>query len=180
MTGHRGCSANSSDGTVVEGSRHKKLKLEYPPSKEAQSLLIKSACVRSHFVVQSQNAGEEIETSKKSLSKVEAELDDMEKKVQSAKKEVKDLKSRLGEDDVIAALRTELTAMKAGLDAAQLEKDAAAKLFEEKLNAKNQELGDLHRQLETERAWHKEDKHEAYARFGNDVVALIRKFKATT
>lgn len=182
MTEHCGRSGNSSDGTLVERSKLRKIKLEYSPPEEPPSLhsrsLIMSACVESDFFGHSHGASEKIETSKKSLSNLEVELNDMEKKVQSAKKEVKGLKSWLGKDDVISVWRSEVTALKAELAAAKVEKDSAAELFDEKLKAKNQELEDLHRQLATERARHKEEKDEAYAQFGNDVFALIGKFKA--
>lgn len=182
MTEHLGGSGTSSDGRIGKRSKLKNIKLDYTPPEETQSLhsrsLIKSTCVDSHFFAHSQRASEEIQTSKKSLSNLEAELDDVQKKVQSAKKEVKGLKSKLEKDDLIASWRSEVTSLKAQLAASKVEKDSAAERFEEKIKAKNQEIEDLHRQLVTERARHKEEKDEAYARFGNDVVALIRKFKA--
>lgn len=183
MTEHWGGSGTSSDGRIGKRSEPKKIKLEYTPE-EAQSphsrSLIKSTCFESHFFAHSQRASEDIETSKKSLSNLEAELDDVQKKVHSAKKEVKGLKSKLEKDDLIASWRSEVTSLKAELAAVKVEKDSVAERFREKIKAKNQEIEDLHQQLVTERARHKEEKDEAYARFGNDVVALIGKFKAAT
>lgn len=182
MTEHWGGSGTSSDGRIGKISKLKNIKLEYTPPEEAQSphsqSLIKSTCVESHFFAQSKRASEEIETSKKSLSNLEAELDEVHKKVHSAKEEVKGLKSKLEKDDLIASWRSEVTSLKAELAATKVEKDSAAERFKEKIKAKNQEIEDLHRQLVAERARHKEEKDEAYARFGNDVVALIGKFQS--
>ncbi|KAL8113052.1 uncharacterized protein LOC141664054 [Apium graveolens] len=181
LTDHWGGSGTS-DGRIGKSSKLKNIKLEYTPPEEAQSphsqSLMKSTCLESHFFAHSRRASEENETSKKSLSNLEAELDDVQKKVQSAKKEVKDLKSKLEKDDLIASWRSEVTSLKAELAAAKVEKNSAAERFKEKIKAKNQEIEDLRRQLATERARHKEEKEEAYARFGKDVVALIGKFKA--